>query len=152
MTLNSSHISLLIRIKRQDIVLMCNISGPVAEQRSPQGRIHNPLKGEESQRGFGRSPFAGWETIPVWRSASLINLFPFFMFHFTAAENKSRWILQESWSLWSSYCLRFAQTETTCQKTAVCIWVNNLMWQRYEVLLYTDTSLLLMRHLEHSLI
>lgn len=51
--INSSNISLLIGVKRQDTVLTCNVSGLVAEQRSLKGRIHNPLKGEESQRGFG---------------------------------------------------------------------------------------------------
>lgn len=57
--MHSSNISLLIAMKRQETELMCNIYGPVAEQWSPKGRLHNPLRGEESQRGFGRSPFAG---------------------------------------------------------------------------------------------
>lgn len=57
--IDSSNISPLIIMKRQEIVLTCSISVAVAEQRSPKGRLHNLLKGEESQRGFGRSPLQG---------------------------------------------------------------------------------------------
>lgn len=64
--INSSNISLLIGMERQVIVLMCNISGPVAEQRSPKGRIHNPLKGESKR--LCEVTFYGWETILVWSS------------------------------------------------------------------------------------
>lgn len=47
-------------MRRQDIVLMYNSSGLVAEQKSPKGRIHNPLKGEENQR-LWKVTFCGGE-------------------------------------------------------------------------------------------
>lgn len=81
-----SNISLLIEMRTQDIVLMCNSSGLVAEQKSPKGRIHNPLKAEENQR-LWKVTFCGVRNIP---RAKLWCLCDQFLSHFHISSHSSR--------------------------------------------------------------
>lgn len=84
--INFSNISLLMEMRTQDIVLMCNNSGLVAEQRSPKGSIHNPLKGEENQR-LWKVTFCGARNNPC---AKLCYLYDQFLSHFHISSHSSR--------------------------------------------------------------
>lgn len=151
MTLYSVLISLLIAMKRQDLVLMCNINGLVAEQWSPKGRLHNPFMGEESQRGFGRSPFVGWETIPVWNSASLWSISLPFSYFISQQQKIDLDESCKSLNLCKMTVSGLHQQRLPARRQ-LCVNGSIILCDRIMKSYSIQMSLLLMRHLEHALI
>lgn len=115
---------------------MCNVSGLVAEQRSPKGRIHNPLKGEESQRGSGGHLL--WdEKQSLCEALPLCDQF-LSLFHISSLSSRRQIEMKAamSWPLWNSSGLheqRLAASRQPCVYGSIilCDSVWSLTLYRY---------------------